>query len=84
LNFEKENLIKKSKEEFNGVKREVSNRNSIGIQKHSFSLILNFKVCISSREKKEKLLSTQNLEKNDPPKNYTRSSFLTLRAAAAT
>jgi len=33
LNFENENLIKKSKQEFNGVEREASNQNSIGIQK---------------------------------------------------
>jgi len=38
LNFEKGNLIKKSKEEFNGAEREARIQNSIAIQK-SFILI---------------------------------------------
>jgi len=69
LNFEKENLIKKSKEELNGVEREASNRNSIGIQKKTLILIdTQLQVCIRSPEKRRKLLSNQNLEKNPPPK----------------
>ena len=75
MNFKKENLIKKSKEEFNGVEREASNRNAIGIQKHSFSLIFNFKVCISSPEKKKKLLSTKKPRKEFPPKKPQDSLF---------
>ena len=54
MNFEKENLIKKSKEEPNGVEREAAIKIQLEFKNHSFSLILNSKVCISSREKREK------------------------------
>ena len=75
LNFEKENLIKKSKEEVNGVEREASNRNSIEIQKHLFSLILNFKVCNILERRKRKLPSTRKPRKRIPPKKLQKILF---------
>ena len=75
LNFEKENLIKKSKEEVNGVEREASNRNSIEIQKHLFSLILNFKVCNILERRKRKLPSTRKPRKRIPPKKLHKILF---------